>query len=931
MAGRTATFLTVILLTIVALPLTAQAVNSGGIEASDDTLALVPPTGLKVGDTVMFSLTLKNTLQSEANNVGYAFYRNQISSNTRILEGTVNIADGESKTVYANWSGLLESDQKVWVEFEYPYGSNAKSFFKEFEVAGLPNLRIMQTALSPATNLHSGDTVQLSTLVKNTGSEPAAVSQLHLDLPAPIDDQLMAIESLGPNQEIWLNTTFTAPLTGGYQIYVTPDYYDEVQEASENDKIAIVSFNVEPRMDLYHVGVLTVDPTTGSVDGPWGVTGILGRTGQSGLDNVTMWLEVGNSEETLEYSQPFYVEITGDDDVQQPWSFSLDKSSLNNLQPGSYQITAVIDPFNDGGFTQEDTTNDRHSSNLVILQIPDVLVYPTAQPSLPVVTSGDEVTWGVSVTNTGGEEVRGKLDYTFEGVSGSSPVIVLGAGEEDYWEIPLRTGVGTHYPEFVAVWNPSDGYIDRNLDNNRASNTIKVESGLSLTWAGSSLRILDLSGQPVDLPLKEGDEYVFAINLTSQGLGSLTIDCEEITNIGSEALLATIPANITTIGQKVSIDCKFIAAAPSTTIQFTPSDDTVADPYRRTFSTISIGNDVANAEQSEIGTVALIGIAALILVAILVIAVLLTRETEEAVERDIFEYCPACDGELEGDENRCPHCTFNLAKARKQFHSCIECGESVPDLMENCPYCGSQQDVSSFFERRERRQKKTVVKEIPLPEEEDENIVVAGSANFAETVREFGYDEDQLEDEWDENIASAEAKIAEIQELYDAEISTDGLTLEEIEELESQFVIKLKGLKEMESSSQNLDEMLAAKGELVSHKDDGTELTASDAEIRGRLYEITGEEGVMPGDEVNIGMGLSDSSLAGNEIEEVKSDFTVEDDDPPLAQITHDELQPDRQKPKRRRVEKKTAECGACGAAIPIMAKECSVCGAKFE
>ena len=129
--------------------------------------------------------------------------------------------------------------------------------------------------------------------------------------------------------------------------------------------------------------------------------------------------------------------------------------------------------------------------------------------------------------------------------------------------------------------------------------------------------------------------------------------------------------------------------------------------------------------------------------------------------------------------------------------------------------------------------------------------------------------------------------------------------------------------------SNNLDEMLAAKGDLISHKDDGSELSASDAEIRGRLYEITGEEGIMPGDEVHVGMNLSDGTLAGNEIEETSSDFTFEDDQP-IAKLDDDELTPKRQQPKRRE-KKKTAECGACGAQIPIMAKECPVCGAEFE
>ena len=69
MAGRTAVFLGAILLTMVALPLTASAYNSGGIEASEAQVAMSPSTGLAVGDSVTFFLTLTNTQQSEANNV----------------------------------------------------------------------------------------------------------------------------------------------------------------------------------------------------------------------------------------------------------------------------------------------------------------------------------------------------------------------------------------------------------------------------------------------------------------------------------------------------------------------------------------------------------------------------------------------------------------------------------------------------------------------------------------------------------------------------------------------------------------------------------------------------------------------------------------------------------------------------------------------
>ncbi|MBT4920379.1 MAG: hypothetical protein HON10_03205 [Euryarchaeota archaeon] len=929
MAGRTAVFLGAILLTMVALPLSASAYNSGGIEASEAQVAMIPSTGLAVGDSVTFFLTLTNTQQGEANNVGYAFYKNQLSNNNKFVQDVIDISGDTSETVSATWDGLLESDDKIWITFEYPFNSgNEVSFFVEFEVAGLPNLRIMQTVLTPATEIYAGDTVEISSLVKNTGTEPASASQLEVNLPGSINDQMISTASLTPGQETWVNTSFTAPATGSYTIYLTPDYNDEVTEASEQSKTIEVAMLVKPRMDIYHVGELEVTPNSGSVNGPWFVNGTIGRIGGSGTTEVTMWLEIAHTD-GMEVSPPFTVSLVGGADTQQSWSNNFDNNLIGSLGPGSYQITAVIDPFGDGDFTQEDTTNDRLSSNLIKLESPDVLVDSVALASTPVVQAGDKVTWGVTVTNLGGVQVRGNLAYTFEGVSANSAIIVLNAGESRYWTKELSTGAGSHTANFVAEWTPAGDSLDRDLTNNIATNSISVESKLVLNWAGSSLRILDLNRESVELPLDEGEEYIFAINLTSQELGDLTIDCYDAT---ANSLIVTIPVNVSEISQKVSLECQFTATAPSTTIQMTPSDPAVTSTYTRKLSTTSTVSDSVENENSGMNTAALIGLAVVSLLVIFGLAIWLTRESEEEVERDIFEYCPACDGELEGDENRCPHCSFNLAKARKQFHECHECGESVPDLMDNCPYCGAEQDVSSFFEQRQRRERKVVPKEeVALPET-DENEVVTGSEDFDETVKEFGYDEEQFGDFWDENIATAEAEIAEIEQSYEEEVSTEGLTPEEIEEFDSQVTTRLKGLKEMSAGVQDLDDMLASKGELVSHKDDGADLSASDAEIRGRIFELTGEDGVMPGDQVHIGLGISDSSLAGNEIEETSSDFTVEDEDTPIAKIkATDELQPARQKPKRRQSSKKTAECGSCGAEIPIMAKECPVCGAEFE
>ena len=599
---------------------------------------------------------------------------------------------------------------------------------------------------------------------------------------------------------------------------------------------------------------------------------------------------------------------------------------VTSLPPGGYLLTAQIDPFDDPNFLQESKTNDGSSALLTILEVPDVFVDSIARPSSPEVNSGERVTWEVTVSNSGGVDVSGKLEYEFEGITDLSILINLGPGESYTWvSDALLTGSGAHQAPFKATWIASQGSSDSNPDNNIAINNITVKADLRLEWAPSSLQLLDSNGDEATYPLEEGDNYTISINLTSQELGEISFDCLN----GKNELISTTEVNVSTIGQTVSLECEFTAVAPLSSIQLKPSDPKkVTSTYTRQFST-AFSSDDDSSEQSKSGTMTLIGFGVVILIVILGLAVWFTRESEEEVERDIFEYCPACDGELEGDESRCPHCSFNLDKARKQFHQCHECGESVPDLMDNCPYCGAQQDVSSFFERREKRQRRVPKVEVALPEE-DEDEIVSGTENFAETVKEFGYDEEQLEEDWDEKFAKAEAEIAELEQSYEELGSTDGLTPEEIEELESQVTTKLRSMKQLGEQSNNIDEMLAGKGDLISHKDDGSELSASDAEIRGRLYEITGEEGIMPGDEVNVGMSLSDGALAGNEIEETSSDFTFDDDQPIAKLEDKDELSPKRQQPKRRE-KKKTAECGACGAQIPIMAKDCPVCGAEFE
>ena len=248
-------------------------------------------------------------------------------------------------------------------------------------------------------------------------------------------------------------------------------------------------------------------------------------------------------------------------------------------------------------------------------------------------------------------------------------------------------------------------------------------------------------------------------------------------------------------------------------------------------------------------------------------------------------------------------------------------------MLSNCPYCGADQDVSSYFERRERR---IVEKEtIALVDEEEidpETIHAAGYEGFDEAVKEFGYDADDLEGHWDDNIAKAEA---EVEAAYDRRVAAEEEKELDDEEALATVTTTLKTIDET-FEGHDIDAILEDK-DVKAHLDDGGELSASDAEIRSRLFEITGEEGVLPGEEVRIGMGVQDRSLAGNELPEEAMDFSLDEEDDEVNPVAAAAAANKRRRGVRRKSKVKTAECGACGADIPVDANECSTCGAKFE
>ena len=922
MARSVLTGIVLAMLILSVMPLSVNAEDSGGVQASESTVAISPSSPVE-GGSITITLTLYNSNNFEAEDVIYKFYWNGISSSQLISANTVDIAAESTADVQIVKSGLTVGEHKVWVAFEYA-GAGEQIFFSEIIVSGLADLEATSISTSPV-DVQSGDSMMISTEVSNTGSQDADASRMQINLDS--QSEIVNVPSILAGESAWVNHTITAPSSGTYDFTVTLDLDDAVIEADEENTFTS-SIIVNPRMDIAHLGELTVDVEDGELQGPWTISGTMIRTSGEGVSEVPMRIEVKDDNGVNIPLPTFYVNISGGENAQQAWSFDLLYSHVSGLSAGNHQITAVIDPYSTASFTQESTDNDRISTYFDKYDIPDVSVDPFAVPSRNTVNSGSNVDWTVAITNTGDIEVKGKLVYTWEGQTvdeNSQPIITIQAGDTYIWQNTLATESGSHIAEFEAQWVPLSSSYDENSLNSYANGSVEVNAQLRLSWSMTSMELTDSNQEPAVFPLMAGDEYTVSIKLSSQETGDVTYSCEN--ELGE--VFGTIPIQVSTGGQIVTVECTFTASAPYTNINLIPNETMVSSTQTWNWDSKESSNNVADdAGSMTFQTAGMIAVICVILIAVLIAAVILTREVEEEVERDIFDYCPACDGELKGGEDRCPWCSFNLKKARKQFHDCETCGESIPDLLANCPYCGAEQDVSKFFEQRERKAIPDTV-ETPLHDEEEidpETIHAAGYEGFDEAVKEFGYDADDLEEHWDENIAKAEA---EVEAAYDRRMADEETEMDDEEALAT-VTTTLKSIEET-FEGHDIDAILKDK-QIKAHEDDGSELSASDADIRGKLYEITGEDGVMPGDEVQIGMGIQDRSLAGNVLPEDAMDFSFDDDADELNPAAAAAAENKRRRGVRRRSKKvETAECGACGADIPVDASECPVCGAKFE
>ena len=232
------------------MPLSVNAEDSGGVQASSSTVAITPSNPVE-GGSVTVRLTLYNSNNFEANNVQYEFYWDEYNPNNLISANTADIPAVGTVDVEVVKSGPTVGEHQIWVAFEYN-DAGKEFFYSEIVVAGLPDLETSTIETSPS-GVKSGESLLVSTLVENTGSEDAEASRLQIDLDT--QSEILNVPAIPAGSSEWVNHTMIAPTSGSHEISVTLDLDDAVIEANE-DNTFTSSVIIDTRMIFITLEIL---------------------------------------------------------------------------------------------------------------------------------------------------------------------------------------------------------------------------------------------------------------------------------------------------------------------------------------------------------------------------------------------------------------------------------------------------------------------------------------------------------------------------------------------------------------------------------------------------------------------------------------------------------------------------------------------------
>lgn len=862
-----------------------SATTAGGITVDESDINIIGT--LENGSQVIVEVTLHNSDTSDTT----ASY--QLSQDGNLIQDSTFVTVTASSSITVQVSTVLTRAGEVPFRVDFSANGVSNDQSALFTISDRSNLIVSELVIDPPSDLFSGTAFSVNTQISNVGGVSAGSTTVTFELgeEPPLD---YTVGSLPPGESVWINRTFTAPASDALlTVIANSNSNDGVLESNSSDNFRSIMIEITTPPNYFHDGEITVTSSPSSLRGPWDISGSLLRMPSTGSIVVPMQVQrVSDGSPVHAFSIDF---LEGQSSIL--WNQTL-TSSMFIESVGELQLKVIIDP----SFTLPESSvfDNSNEFSITMHPAPNVVVSSIAVANPLQVQSGESVNFTVSIQNTGSIPVSGTVEATFEGESlpGQFRVIPPPSSTESgdislVFSTVVRGDIsGTQ--SFTATWIPDNPSHDSNLADNTATGSVQLVSDLRL-------RFLSDESWDNGLPLKIGVETTYSISVTSdEGAGIETFVC--YAPLGTEVDRTVV--NLASTGSEDTVQCTITPdKAGDLQLAIIALNGTV--PSKTSLWTViadsgeSVNPEEANRELG-VALMILLGIAGII---VLIAAIFLTRRVMEETERETFELCPACGGEIEGDEEICPHCDFQLTSGFSRFHDCEECGTSIPSAMDHCPYCGAVQDVSSHYERRERKEL------VPLPDEEDvegedEEEILIGTEDFDDQMENFGVSEDSIEDDWESGLEEAESQIRSIEEEYEQELFS--------EEDEDEEIVSAN-LQDQLEAGRDIDSFLAKKGKRRALKDEEVELSASDADIRKDIFDLTGEEGVLPGEKVVFDELSDPSAQVGSELQLDKtSDFSSLSSEAGHTEGISDGVEEENPKPKRRRsIRRKSKEEGS--------------------
>ena len=851
---RRASALVLLLLLIPSLLALASVAGevAGDIAFSSDSISLDSNNPTE-GDDLGMTITLLNNANVTASGVQISLHPDS-TANPAFHSETVVVPASGFVQVDATWQNVPFGTHLVVLQVTH--SSQTASVNRSFTASGLADLVVTSLQISPSSGMHTNDLVNVTCDIKNRGNADAASSHLLLELDGTLLTEL-SVASLPAGQTVQVITSFNAPPSGVHELIATANSQsaDGVTESdsSNNRNVQLVQFTVLPDPDYLHMPqpvpeVLVLAPTD-ALAGPWTVSGQIRRMGGEGDTSIEVAISV--VEAGGDRLVRLFIVNFSDAEQLASWSQTFTAQELQISDPGDYILLIDIDP--DDTVAQSIPFNDETTTTLTLRAEPNVVVSRFAVASSSTVMPGDSVSFNVTVTNVGVLAVFGSLHATFDGTQlAPKQGLALPPGFENTYTFSApASGDANEVLHFSATWEASEGSYDSASDDNTATGSVTLRTNLRLRF------LQNTETWDPDPPLRLGKTYSYTIEIIADdGSGTETFTCLDHTH-GKE--LGTRTLTFAESGDSATMLCEFTAERLGSFDLYVLAEGDSVAAWTSHWSVTAKGGTVQNeGGGGGWGGILLMLAGALFLGGVLLAAVVLTRAGESDAERETYDYCPACEGELIGEEEQCPHCDFDLVGGLSQFHDCEECEAAIPDLMDHCPYCGATQDISEYYERRVR-------KEVPLApdaeteeteEDEDEDEIVRGTEDFSEQLESMGWSEEQYESEWDDKLSQAEVELDEVADWHAAQ---EELTEEEAEDT----VVDTALRRSVREERVDLDSIMGKRDERRHLLDEEVDLTASDAYIRADIYDITGEKGVLPGDVVHVDM--APDTLAGGE------------------------------------------------------------------